>query len=157
MNAVRHLMLTTALIAASACSWLGTSAPPAADPDAPVLSRDLPAGNQRSDGSIALYLKVETATDGSLTLADAEDEASATLVLSFTQRDEAQTMVSLKSAFARPLKLDLYISPDGEHYVYTSSCPVLANGSSFESWPHAVAWIAIANPRAVPDGEMACR
>jgi hypothetical protein len=86
------------------------------------------------------------------------DEAEADVSLSVIKRDDGRTMVDLASHSDMVLKLDLHISPDNLRYMYTSSCPIIANGSAFEMWPYEIAWFAVSNIRSLgPDEGRVCR
>lgn len=106
-------------------------------------------------GSEPLYLKVSVA-GGKVVAFDSTGADDANLVVRFSRHDETGTMVVLESKLDAMLKLDLHISPDAQHYLYTSSCPIIANGADYEQWPHAVAWLAVSNPRVVDSAHATC-
>lgn len=73
------------------------------------------------------------------------------VVLRLVERTPSRTTLAIESKAEIPLKFDLFISPDKKRYVYTSSCPTgvnLKDGlANYETWPHAIAAIAIGNVR----------
>lgn len=146
------LLLLCALLLLSACAWFRTSEP--VDSEAPLALAALPADRVLTDGSAPLWLALTAQPDGRYALKDS-DETSGQVELRMVQRDEQMTMVAIRSQWPERIKLALYLSPDGEQYIYTSSCPIAPGIVSYESWPHAVAWIAVASAAADRDG--ACR
>lgn len=155
MTALRCAVLMCVLAAMAACSGVPATVPVAARDGDSISTSDLPAGYQSTDGAFPLYLKATVTETGALQLEPA-DAATANLSLRFIKRSDSQTMVAFSNTLASPVKLDLYISPDGKNYVYTSSCPILAQGGSYETWPHPVAWIALAQARVVDVDASAC-
>lgn len=151
---MRKLIRLWPLLLLSACGWFREAAPPPADPDVPLPISALPAARVLTDGSLPLWLQVDAGTDGALQLKES-DESSGQIELRMVRRDEQMTMLAIRSRAAQRIKLVLYLSPDGEQYVYTSSCPIAPGIVSYESWPHSVAWIAVASAAADSDG--ACR
>lgn len=69
---------------------------------------------------------------------------------------EAEPMLTVSAGLPVAIKFDLYLSQDGEHFVYTSSCAVTPGVSSFEMWQQPVAAFALGNPRVVADGKASC-
>lgn len=110
---------------------------------------DLPANHVITDGSKPLFLRVSGQKP--LILSPAI-EADAQIRVEFTTRNEESTMVSLTSTHPRRIKVDLYLSPDGDRWEYTSSCPL----SVHEMWGYPVAYLALANPRFIGDEKSIC-
>ena len=54
------------------------------------------------------------------------------------------------------IKFDLYVSTDGEHFEYASTCGVTPGVSSFEMWERTIVLFAMGNPRVLPKGRMDC-
>lgn len=69
---------------------------------------------------------------------------------------EAEPMLTVSAGLPVAIKFDLYLSQDGERFVYTSSCAVTPGVSSFEMWRQPVAAFALGNPRVVADGKASC-
>lgn len=110
-----------------------------------------------TDGEAPLHLGV--LVEGGKVVGYRRVEAGeADMSLTLAQRGNGRTMVDIKSHTDLLLKVDLHISPDNERYMYTSSCPIVANGSAFEIWPDEVAWFAVSNVRALsPEDGLVCR
>jgi hypothetical protein len=104
-----------------------------------------------TDGAAPLHLRVVDAVGVPLLLP--VGAAEATLSVTFVERKDDQTLVTLASGAPRTLKVDLYISPDGERWSYTSSCPIRPKLSVYENWPYAIPFMALANPRWLADGD----
>ncbi len=78
----------------------------------------------------------------------APGESSAIVVAERMAGDKADgTMLNVSNKTGRQLKYDLYISPDGAHFQYTSTCVLIPNGTGFESWPYAIHSFAIGHVR----------
>ena len=86
----------------------------------------------------------------------AADAASAEIIASRESDEGADTMLTIKSRLDTTVKFDLYISPDGERFQYTSSCPLGPQHSNFESWPYRIHSFAIGNPRIVSENQLTC-
>lgn len=162
MRQSRVLALLAAVVALSACA---TSQVPA---DAQVvetlnphtgyrsgtpLAREaLPEGALIADGTAPLHLLAEVRGERIIGVrAVAAQEAN--LTLAFVQQGRERSAIDIKSALPLRLKLDLFVSRDGQTFAYTSSCAVRPGGNAFAQWPHRVRAVAIANPR-VPAGEV---
>ena len=61
--------------------------------------------------------------------------------------DGEMTMLNVTSTLDAQIKYDLYISPDGEHFLYTSTCALMPKMSNFESWPYRIHTFALGNAR----------
>jgi hypothetical protein len=70
--------------------------------------------------------------------------------------DATQTMLTVSSDLPVAVKFDLYLSLDGEHFTYTSTCGLTPGISSFEMWKQPVLAFAMGNPRAVSSGRVVC-
>lgn len=140
---MRRFALLCALALLPSCAWWSPRSAPSADADAPITAAELPADRVLTDGSTPVWVALTAQKDGRFELKDS-DEASGQIELRMVQRDEQMTMVAIRSQGEKRIKLDLYLSPDGEQYIYTSSCPISPGIVSYESWPHPVAWIAVA-------------
>ncbi len=57
------------------------------------------------------------------------------------------TLLKVANGGDRALKFDLYISPDGERFQYTSSCTLIPKGAGYESWPYPIFAFALGNVR----------
>lgn len=70
------------------------------------------------------------------------------------------TMLVVQNQLDRTLRYEAYMDIDGTNqYLYTSSCPVRSQLSSFEHWPHAIVHFVMTNVRFLSeeDGDsMAC-
>lgn len=64
------------------------------------------------------------------------------------------TLLTISNDQDQQVKFDVYISPDGERFLYTSSCTLIAGGKNFEHWPHPVRAFAIGRIRLA--SEHAC-
>lgn len=117
------------------------------------LTRDaLPEGALIADGARPLHLLAEI-KDGRISELRPVAAQEANLTLAFVQQDRERSAIDIKSSLPLGLKLDLFVSRDGQSFGYTSSCPVRPGGNAFAQWPHRVRAVAIAHPR-VPDGEV---
>ena len=133
-----RVVLASLLFAATVAA--AASVPPRGE----LSTDELPVGTLRTDGNTPLYIKVRV-EEGRVAGFEPATEADATLVLTFTSREADSTMVDVANKGPVTLKLDLYISPDGRTWYYTSSCTV---GRSFETWGHPVPYLAVAAVRA---------
>jgi hypothetical protein len=170
---VPRLLLAAALLAALAgcASWRGgaVDAAPAAGADAgaeasgdaerPALRdgwrwrEQLPADAVTGAGEPAVTAAI--GPDGTLLSVPASE---ATIVLSRLTAGGEGTTISLANQTASTLKFALFISPDGERWTGSDSCPVEPGEVAFESWPYPVAAFAIASPRVLAEGEpRSCR
>lgn len=95
-------------------------------------------------GKDPLYLTV--AQEGETLSSKASKGPSGDIVASTIPHD-SMTMLTIKSNLDKELKFDLYISPDGRRFQYTSTCALIPKASNFESWPYAIHSFAIGNVR----------
>ncbi len=152
-----RLGLAAAMLAALAgcASWRGGAADDAPE-DRPALREgwrwreQLPADAVTGSGDPAFTAAI--GPDGALV---SVPDAEATIRVSRITSGGEGTMVSIANQTDRALKFEVFISPDGERWTATSSCPAIAGGATFESWPYPVAFIAIASPRPLAEGEPA--
>lgn len=116
-------------------------------------------------GQPALGLKVEI-VDGQVVSATPASAAEANLRAvrggddagddAGEDRSKQQTLMTVSADLPLAVKYDLYMSADGETFVYTSSCVLTPGISAFESWPHPVREFAIGRPRVVPERQFTC-
>lgn len=146
--------LAVLVLSVAGCGWWQRPAANLGAPDEPISAAVLPVDRVLTDGSAPIWVALTPEADGLFALKDS-DETSGQIELRMVQRDEQMTMVAIRSQGEERIKLDLYLSPDGEQYIYTSSCPISPGIVSYESWPHPVAWIAVAAARIDTAGD--CR
>ncbi|HSC86184.1 MAG TPA: hypothetical protein VLC09_02895 [Polyangiaceae bacterium] len=149
MRSLRVLLLGSLLtVGAASCAPSSPGTGPASGAAKPA---ELPAQHWLLTGKDPIQLKVEAGADGALTVAAAEP-GTENLTLSFASRTPSSTMVEVKSRAPLALKFDLFISPNGSEYYYTSSCPLASNVedgfSGFENWPHPIHSLAVGNIRS---------
>lgn len=118
----------------------------------PLARQALPEGALIADGAAPLHLLAEIRDAGIHALRPVAAQ-EANLTLAFVQQDRQRSAIDIKSSLPLGLKLDLFVSRDGESFAYISSCPVRPGGNAFAQWPHRVRAVAIANPR-VPEGDV---
>lgn len=109
-----------------------------------IATSELPAGFIKLDPVAKNFLRVS----GDPLALEASDESNGNVTMAIASRNHDMTMVSVAATTEGKLKLDFYISPDGERWQYTSSCPV-STVANYETWPHDITHIAVANPRYV--------
>lgn len=135
-------IVVSASLAASCSTPAGQREPaPFARERGIVATSELPAGYVKLDPVAKNFLRVS----GDPLVLEASDEANGNVTLAIASRNHDMTMVSFAATAEGKLKLDFYISPDGERWQYTSSCPA----NTYENWPHDITNIAVANPRYV--------
>ena len=89
-------------------------------------------------------------------------ESSRNIVLEFrlTQLEsDGSISLQVKNNGREPVKLDLFIRTAGAAQAeYTSSCPVLANGTVFEYWSQPIVEVVVGDVRVVSDdGALQCQ
>lgn len=109
---------------------------------AQALHGMLPPGSVTFEGKGEHHWTVSE-VDGQLQISP-EETADGNLSITFHEGDANATMAHLKTTFGKPLKLTLYISPDGEQWEPTSSCPLRLEHGGFENWPYVIPMFAIA-------------
>jgi hypothetical protein len=82
----------------------------------------------------------------------ASDEGEpGTIALKFSAIDSGM-MLTITNNLAGMVKYDATMKgPDGR-VVYTSSCPIDAALTNFESWPHPIKYLELTNFRILPEG-----
>jgi hypothetical protein len=68
-------------------------------------------------------------------------------------------LLKVTNPFSQSLKFNMGMMPlDSDKLLKTSSCPVMAGGSSFESWPEPVFQVVLGNARFIDadKGQVAC-
>jgi len=135
-------MIAGLIASAAACD------PPRA-PARVITAGHLPPGAAfRADaGPLTLKLSYDPSGTPNGFAAGTADDAD--LVIGFI----SPTTVKIENHLKQPLKVDLWLSPNGQRFAYTSSCPIAAGNSSFEMWPGRVPWVFVSNPRRVPPEE----
>jgi hypothetical protein len=84
---------------------------------------------------------------------DSVQHPEKTLTFSFEQTDNGM-LLKLSNPYNQPLKFDMGMMPlDAERLLKTSSCPIMAGGSSFETWPEPIFQVVLANPRFLDQGK----
>jgi hypothetical protein len=108
-------------------------------------------------------LHVEVDVDGdTLTgfrVVDVASHPDKTLFVKLEQSEDGSMLLMVTNPFKRPLKFSMGIMPlDKPDLFKTSSCPVVAGGSSFESWPEPVFQVVLAKAHFVEakGNEMKC-
>jgi hypothetical protein len=86
------------------------------------------------------------------------EHAERTLTATLEQDDEGGMMLTLANPFPKALKFNMGMMPlDVDTLHRTSSCPVIAGGKSFETWPFPIFQVVLANARLLELGDsMAC-
>lgn len=80
-------------------------------------------------------------------------DATGTFVeLSFSATDSGM-LLTVKNALSQAVKYDAVMKAPDDKLVYTSSCPVRAGMSTFESWPHVIKYLELSNFRLLADGD----
>jgi hypothetical protein len=140
---MRAVLLALVLPCVVACE-------PPPEPARIITPGHMPPGAAYHSGSPDLSLRVTVDEVSGTPLGFEPGKAENTdLSLGFVANTAAtsMTMLALTNRSKRPLKVDMWISDDGQRYRYTSSCPILAGARSTESWPGVVSWIYVSNPR----------
>ena len=151
MTSRHRLLACMAVLAASlpAAVAVGGKAP------ARESSRDeLAAGFAIGSGTPALALQVEVVDGNVVSSSPAADGAGN--LRATRSGDATAPMLTVSGDLAVTIKFDLYLSQDGQRFVYTSSCALTPGISSFEMWQQPVREFALGNPRVVADGRMSC-
>jgi hypothetical protein len=68
-------------------------------------------------------------------------------------------MLTIKSTLGFPVKYDAHMftfGKDGPQSAYTSSCPIIARGAAFETWPHEIGMIVLTDFRVVSQDRFVC-
>ncbi len=145
--------LGTAGVAAILLAALCAPVAEAAGPPRRQAERHELAGFAIGSGRPPLALQVEIVDGRVVSSAPVAEGGNLRAVRS---GDDAEPMLTVSASLPVTVKFDLYLSQDGERFVYTSSCAVTPGISSFEMWRQPVREFAIGNPRVVPGGRMRC-
>jgi hypothetical protein len=131
---------------------------PVASPHAPnwLTVAQLPPDAIRGSGARALLLEVTRGADGAIASVESAPLELANLIVRVSTNGPRNVGVVLESSLDAALKLDLFVSPDGERFRYASSCPVIAGGSAYEMFAEPVVAVAVARVRWSEPGEMRC-
>jgi hypothetical protein len=86
---------------------------------------------------------------------------TAIMTLEFKQVDgKPDMLLTIKSTLGFLIKYDAQMfvpTKNGTQSIYTSSCPIVAKGSAFETWPHEIAMIVLHDFRVVSERDgVAC-
>lgn len=141
-----------ALLALMLCLAAGTAISGGKTPR--ELERGELANFAIGSGNPQLALRVEI-VDGKL-MSSMPADADVANLRAVRSGEEATPMLTVSSDLPVALKFDLYLSNDGERFVYTSSCALTPGISSFEMWQQPVREFAIGNPRIVDAGKTRC-
>lgn len=137
---------------AGAC-LIASGAAEAAKPARALKREDIPAGFAIGSGQLALAVAVE---GGRVAHAEVAPDGAAANVTASVNAKEGETTLTIKHTLNVALKFDLYMSADGERFVYTSSCAVTPGISSFEMWQMPIREFALGNPRVVDGDKIGC-
>lgn len=108
-----------------------------------------------------LYIEADKA-NGRLTdfrVVEAVTHPEKTLIVTLHQSDDGSMLLKVTNPFSQSLKFNMGMMPlDSDKLLKTSSCPVMAGGSSFESWPEPVFQVVLGNARFIDadKGQVAC-
>jgi hypothetical protein len=141
----REAVLAGGLLAFVACN-------PAQEPVRSIRPGHMPPGAAQHAGKPDLTLRVTLdEVSGAATGFESGSAESTDLVVGFVAdvTPTVTTTLRLTNRSKRPLKVDLWVSQDGQQYAYTSSCPIPAGQASYETWEGAVPWVYVSNPRFV--------
>lgn len=142
------------MLAACVLGLAAVGAADAAGPARTMSKSEIPAGFAVGGGQPPLALRVDLDDQGvrGVRIADAS-EAN---VRARGDAQDGRTMLTIEHDLDVALKFDLYVSADGEHFAYTSSCAVTPGISSFEMWEQPISAFAIGNPRVVGNDAISC-
>lgn len=107
-----------------------------------------------------VYVEADVADDRlvNLRLVPEVIDPARTITSRLEQIDDGGMMLTTHNPFDRHLRIRMGMMPlDREWLVKTSSCPVIAGGASFETWPFPIFQILLADMRLMDTDEpMAC-
>ena len=86
-----------------------------------------------TDGEIAEVTQVESILN-----------PEKTVTFEFSE-SEYGTMLSVQNPFEQPIKYHINMVDYSGNFHQTSSCPVMAGGGAFESWPHPIPQLVVSN------------
>jgi hypothetical protein len=94
----------------------------------------------------------------SLKQVEAVSNPSKTLVIEFTQMDKSVgMMLVVNNPFQKLLKFHINMMDFSHKPHQTSSCPAVARGSAFESWPHPIPELSISDFHLLEEtGDVSC-
>ena len=75
-----------------------------------------------------------------------------TVTFEFSETDHG-TMLSVQNPFEQPIKYHINMVDFSGNFHQTSSCPVMAGGGAFESWPHPIPQLVVSNFRFLGDDQ----
>ena len=90
-----------------------------------------------------------TITDGKIVAVTPVDRIMTpekTVTFEFSETENG-TMLSVKNPFDQPIKYHINMVDYSGNFHKTSSCPVMAGGGAFESWPHPIPQLVVSNFR----------
>lgn len=91
---------------------------------------------------------------GNFRLVSENKNPSKTIRIAFTQMDSNHgMMLSVKNPFSSTIKYHLKMMDFSSQPHQTSSCPVRARGSVYESWPHPIPELILSDMRFIDDSE----
>jgi hypothetical protein len=126
------------------------SCSPPPEPARTIRVGHMPSGASCHIGSADLSLRVSVdEVSGAPVGFEPGSAAGADLTVGFSPDTSSTrtTTVRLTNRSSRALKVDLWLSQNGERFTYTSSCPIPAGHQSLETWPGEVPWVYVSNPR----------
>lgn len=90
---------------------------------------------------------------------DRVENAQTTIVAQLTQQANRGMLLPLNNPFARPIRFRMAIMPlDSQEAHQTSSCPIMKEGGSFESWPEPLFQVFLSDAQFLEEGDdMGCR
>jgi hypothetical protein len=149
---MRSLVFAAVLPCVAACD-------PPPEPARIITPGRMPIGAayRTSSADLALHVTLDEVSSSPVGFEPAKAE-STDLVMGAVPNTAPtpMTTLALTNRSARPLKVDLWISNDGQRYRYTSSCPIGPGARSSESWPGVVPWVYVSNPRFVASDARGC-
>lgn len=87
-----------------------------------------------------------------LVVSTGEGDPIGTLSFSLTAQN-GKAMMEVKNSSGTTIKYDLYMVDNSGSLHYTSSCALMPGLSIFESWPHFIPEIIVANARILDESE----
>jgi hypothetical protein len=142
--------LAVAMLGGCAATRVASPVAAAATPGAQALAADAPR-----TGGAPLYVRF-VKRDGRIVAVETGTAGDSDIMLAFQQHDASGTVVVIKqrAGITTPVKLDLYLSPDGMHFNRVSSCP-LTGKPVYRMWTENVAWLAVGGAHLIAPGTTA--
>lgn len=108
-----------------------------------------------------LYIEADKADDrlANFRVVESAAHPEKTLTVSLQQSDDGSMLLKVTNPFSQAIKFNMGMMPlDSESLQKTSSCPVIAGGSGFESWPQSIFQVVLAKARFIDagKGQMVC-